>query len=152
MHSQWWRGRGRGWGGVSSITAAGTDGEQLLWMEMCFDDGDVLQCSLHLQLCCHCYALASCPEQREECSLLLVTALFTKAAPQDPLNISRQLKYFTYSTAQLMCRTQLILINPLGLPMYIDTLPLELSKKNKLCSCEVILAETRPGSYCGCHP
>lgn len=45
-------------GGVSSITAAGTDGvagEQLLWMEMCFDDGDVL----HLQPCCHCYALAS---------------------------------------------------------------------------------------------
>lgn len=87
-------GRGRG-GGVSSITAAGTDGEQLLWMEMCFDDGDVLQCSLHLQLCCHCYALASCPEQQEECSLLLVTALFIRAAPQDPLNISRQLKYFT---------------------------------------------------------
>lgn len=92
-------GVGVGGGGVSSITAAGTDGEQLLWMEMCFDDGDVLQCSLHLQLCCHCYALASCPEQWEECSLLLVTALFIRAAPQDPLNISRQLKYFI---AQLM--------------------------------------------------
>lgn len=45
-----------GGGAVSSITAAGTDGvdrEQLLWLEMCFDGGHVLQCSLHLQLWFH---------------------------------------------------------------------------------------------------